>query len=101
MLKASAYLLGGREAVVNPACLSGDLATAAPEPQNLFDKVPARGQGVLSFRAEIKAFEIRLIKNALERNQGNWAATARELDMNRSNLHNLATRLGIRTKKNG
>lgn len=101
VLKASAYLLGGREAVVTPACLSGDLATAAPEPQNLLNKVPAQGQGILSYRAEIKAFEIQLIQNALERNQGNWAATARELDMNRSNLHNLATRLGIRTKKNG
>ena len=101
VLKASAYLLGGREAVVTPACLSGDLAAVAPEPQNLLDKTPAQGQGVLSYRAEVKAFEINLIQNALERNQGNWAAAARELDMNRSNLHNLATRLGIRTKKNG
>ena len=100
VLKASAYLLGGREAVVTPACLSGDLAAVAPEPQNLLDKTPAQSQGGLSYRAEVKAFEIKLIQNTLERNQGNWAAAARELDMNRSNLHNLATRLGIRTKKN-
>jgi anaerobic nitric oxide reductase transcription regulator len=100
VLKASAYLLGGREAVVTPACLSGDLAAAVPDPHNHIHKTLPPGQGALSYRAEVKAFEIRLIQNALERNQGNWAAAARELDMDRSNLHNLATRLGIRIKKN-
>ena len=101
VLKASAYQPGGREAIVIPACLSGDLVAAGPESQNVHDKTPAQGQGTLSYRAEVKAFEIRLIQDALERNQGNWAAAARELDMNRSNLHNLATRLGIRSKKSG
>jgi anaerobic nitric oxide reductase transcription regulator len=101
VLKASAYQPGGREAIVIPACLSGDLVAARPESQNVHDKTPAQGQGTLSYRAEVKAFEIRLIQDVLERNQGNWAAAARELDMNRSNLHNLATRLGIRSKKSG
>ena len=99
VLKASAYLLGGREAVVTPACLSGDLAAEVSEHQNVFDNAANQGQGNLSYRAEVRAFEIRLIQNALEKHQGNWSAAARELDMNRSNLHNLATRLGIRLRK--
>jgi len=47
----------------------------------------------------VDAFEARFIQQALEEHRGNWAAAARELDMNRSDLHNLATRLGIRHKK--
>jgi len=99
VLKASANQPSGREVVVTPAFLSGDLNVSTPEQKGVFETLPLPGQSALSFRAETKAFETRLIQNALERNHGNWAATARELDMNRSNLHNLATRLGIRTKK--
>jgi anaerobic nitric oxide reductase transcription regulator len=32
----------------------------------------------------------------LKRNDGSWAAAARELGMHRSNLHHLAERLGLR-----
>ena len=53
----------------------------------------------LSFRDAVSKYQVKLIQSALKRNDGNWAAAARDLEMNRSNLHNLATRLGIRTKK--
>jgi anaerobic nitric oxide reductase transcription regulator len=49
-------------------------------------------------RDAVKEFQRNRIAEALENNRGNWAAAARELGMNRSNLHNLATRLGIRKK---
>ena len=43
------------------------------------------------------AFERTLIEDSLRKHQGNWAATARELKMDRANLARLAQRLGIRT----
>jgi anaerobic nitric oxide reductase transcription regulator len=50
------------------------------------------------FRDRVDAFERRLITEAIERNGGNWAAAARALGMHRSNLHHLATRLGMRER---
>ncbi|AAO08229.1 TPA: nitric oxide reductase transcriptional regulator NorR [Vibrio vulnificus] len=42
------------------------------------------------------AFQKKLILRALESNQGNWAATARQLELDSGNLHRLAKRLGIK-----
>ncbi|HDZ3713119.1 TPA: nitric oxide reductase transcriptional regulator NorR [Vibrio vulnificus] len=42
------------------------------------------------------AFQKQLILRALESNQGNWAATARQLELDSGNLHRLAKRLGIK-----
>jgi len=44
----------------------------------------------------IQAYQRREILAAVERHAGNWAAAARELGLHRSNLHHLATRLGLR-----
>ena len=99
VLKASAHRLGDKEIVVTPAFLSGDLDVSTRAQPSVADTNPLPRPPILSFRAEVKAFETRLIQIALENNQGNWAAAARALDMDRSNLHNLATRLGIRSKK--
>ena len=98
VLKASANQRVG-EVIVTPDFLSGDLNMPVPAaPISCQSSSPQRSSR-RSFRAEVKAFEIQLIEQALASHQGNWAAAARELDMNRSNLHNLATRLGIRHKK--
>nr|WP_321467701.1 nitric oxide reductase transcriptional regulator NorR [uncultured Desulfobulbus sp.] len=98
VLKASANKLVG-DVIVTPDFVSGDLnMPASASPISFQSSSPQRPSG-RSFRAEVKAFEIQLIEQALASHQGNWAAAARELDMNRSNLHNLATRLGIRHKK--
>lgn len=99
VLKASAHQRAG-EVIVTPECISADLNMPASIPQDIAGNRSSQGQGLGSFRAEVKAFEARLIRQALEKHQGNWAAAARQLDMNRSNLHNLATRLGIRHRKN-
>jgi hypothetical protein len=37
-----------------------------------------------------------MIRQALKRNNGNWSAAARDLNMHRSNLHDLAKRLGLK-----
>ncbi len=41
-------------------------------------------------------FQKAMIIKALEQNQGNWAATARQLELDNGNLHRLAKRLGIK-----
>jgi anaerobic nitric oxide reductase transcription regulator len=50
--------------------------------------------GPLSERVD--AYKRNAILAALEDNDGNWAAAARDLGMHRSNLHHLAKRLGLR-----
>ena len=56
---------------------------------------PAPGeQGPLAERVE--RFERQTILEAVARNQGNWAAAARELGLHRSNLHHRARRLGLK-----
>jgi anaerobic nitric oxide reductase transcription regulator len=44
----------------------------------------------------VVAFKRGQIQASLDRNDGHWAAAARELGLHRSNLHNLARRLGMR-----
>jgi len=101
VLKASAGSAESPQIVVTPIFLSGDLqqeAGAKPERSPKHD--PGYRAQRISLRAKVKAYERRLIQEALDRNSGNWAAAARDLDMNRSNLHNLATRIGLRDKAN-
>jgi len=50
--------------------------------------------GPLSDRVD--AYKRTAVLTALEANDGNWAAAARDLGMHRSNLHHLAKRLGLR-----
>lgn len=42
-------------------------------------------------------FQTRLITTALDNNQQNWAAAARELQIDSGNLHRLAKRLGLKS----
>jgi anaerobic nitric oxide reductase transcription regulator len=44
----------------------------------------------------VDAYKREAILSALDDNDGNWAAAARDLGMHRSNLHHLARRLGLR-----
>jgi len=52
----------------------------------------------LNLQEAVQKFKKQLIQRALTKNDGNWAATAKELGMHRSNLHHLAARLGLREK---
>jgi anaerobic nitric oxide reductase transcription regulator len=62
-----------------------------------------RARTGLHLRAQVEEFERRVIVSCVERQDGNWAAAARDLGMHRSNLHQLARRLGLleRTAKSG
>ncbi|WP_163338819.1 nitric oxide reductase transcriptional regulator NorR [Desulfopila sp. IMCC35008] len=97
VLKVSRHLDGNTILQIRPEHLAGDLGSAMyVQP---VQEVSGRISEKISFRDEVKRFQINLIQTALEKRNGNWAAAARDLDMNRSNLHNLATRLGIRQRR--
>lgn len=56
--------------------------------------VPELGAGGL--RQALDTYQRQLIQACLDQHQGNWAATARVLELDRANLSRLARRLGIR-----
>jgi anaerobic nitric oxide reductase transcription regulator len=96
VLKASAGLPRGRPVMIRPSHLGSDLSAdnSAPPPQAR-QSATQFSKG-FSLQAETRNFQRRTIRLALEKNNGNWAAAARDLGMHRSNLHHLATRLGLR-----
>ena len=100
VLKASSGASTHEGVIIHPKHLAGDFdddpMTANSTPDNMHF-LPS--SGTVSLREEVKLFQIRLIQSALAKNNGNWAAAARDLEMDRSNLHNLATRLGMRNTK--
>lgn len=52
---------------------------------------------VEGLRHATDAFQRQLIQEALDRQHGNWSAAARMLELDPSNLHKLARRLGVNT----
>jgi anaerobic nitric oxide reductase transcription regulator len=86
----------GRTILIAPEHL--DLQSAPPTaPGGLprDDNPESEGQA-LSLAQRMDTFRRRTILDAVERHGGNWASAARELGLHRSNLHQLAARLGLR-----
>ena len=99
ILKASAESHPGGQVIVNPMHLGDDLS-ATQQPARLdFQPLPSPLPSGYTLREATKNFQIQVIQRILDAKNGNWAATARELGMHRSNLHNLAARLQIRKKR--
>lgn len=98
LLKASAVQSHGETIILEPSHLTADLGVAAYTSSPVATAMVQTTSPTRSLREEVQAFQVELINNALKRHDRNWAAAARELGMNRSNLHNLATRLGIRKR---
>jgi anaerobic nitric oxide reductase transcription regulator len=97
VLKASFDSPKDAPVVIFPAHLGDDLSATdrpysppIPQKETVFTKE-------FSFNDEVKAFKVRLIRQAIDKNNGNWAAAARDLNMHRSNLHNLAKRVGLKS----
>ena len=67
----------------------GPVAAHSPGPAEM----PPPGQ--LPLREAVDAFQRRLIEDALTRHDGNRAAAARELGLERGNFHRLMKRLGV------
>jgi anaerobic nitric oxide reductase transcription regulator len=84
-----------------------ELVTIRPEHLDLGREVrgsrpPASSEapGTAPLRERVLAFQRRAVLEALERHDG-WADAARELGMDRSNLFNLAKRLGVARARDG
>lgn len=99
VLKATADTSDNEMIVIQLEHLAGDLDPFETTFSPRTTRIPTKSGRTISLREEVLSLQKRLIQNALEGNNGNWSAAARSLTMNRSNLHNLATRLGLRTKK--
>ena len=77
--------------LVKAVHLGADFHAEAPLP------APTSGDSErdIPLRDAVDDFQRELIDQAVRRQQGNWAAAARDLGMHRSNLHRLAGRLGL------
>jgi anaerobic nitric oxide reductase transcription regulator len=98
ILKASSELPRGNPIIVKPIHLGADLIALHPNKRVSSPDSDATRLKELNFKEAVEQFKKRLIQRALIKNDGNWAAAARDLGMHRSNLHHLAFRLGLREK---
>lgn len=96
VLKASAALPRGEQIIVDIGHMGSDLASLRPDNTPVIERTGRVSSKLLSLRQETLNFQRRIIQQALAASDGNWAAAARALGMHRSNLHNLAKRLGLR-----
>lgn len=101
VLRASGRVARGNLILVLAGDLGSEFLPDASAPRStkasrhaLADAAPSAPPRPL--RAAVEDFQRRLIRDALDRNDGVWAAAARDLGMHRSNLHHLAGRLGLR-----
>ncbi len=97
VLQASSRVRRGDTVTLRAADLSGSLVQ--PHVGNPVETEAAPGTGAgprLTLRESVEDHQRSRITRAVERNQGNWSAAARELGLHRSNLHHLGRRLGLR-----
>jgi anaerobic nitric oxide reductase transcription regulator len=92
VLRAAAGREPGTATTVEPSHLDiGAMAPATPQ-----EPPESAESETVPLSERVRAYQRRLVREALERHGGSWAAAARELGMHRSNLHHLARRLGRR-----
>ncbi len=70
--------------------------TGSPPPVGAVSQAASPVIAGLGLRAATDLFQRQLIEQTLTAHQGNWAATARALDLDGGNLHRLARRLGLK-----
>jgi len=95
-LKAAAHVERGQPVIIRPEHLGPDFTREPTPGQSPTPTGPLPLNSDLPLKEAIVEYKRHLIESALAANQGNWAAAARALGMHRSNLHHLATRLGLR-----
>ena len=95
ILKASSQTAAGEQIIIHPVHLGSDLGAGISSIETPFDVSKTLQFEGLGLTEAVKLFKKEMIVDALEKNHGNWAATARDLGMHRSNLHNLAKRLNL------
>jgi anaerobic nitric oxide reductase transcription regulator len=96
VLKASIEYPRGEPVIVEPVHLGRDISTDANPSQPSISETALALPAGRSLREAVDEFQRNLITRAVAERNGNWSAAARDLNMHRSNLHNLAARLGLR-----
>ncbi|MDM5091506.1 nitric oxide reductase transcriptional regulator NorR [Aeromonas bestiarum] len=71
-------------------------ATGAPSSSRTPVEQAVQPMAGMGLRTATDAFQLQLIEQTLAAQQGNWAATARALELDSGNLHRLARRLGLK-----
>jgi len=94
-LKAAARTPRGKPVLLEPEHLGLEFAGQSSAADSVPADVAPAALG-LPFRDIVQEYERSLIRRALDAEQGNWAAAARRLGLDRGNLHHLAKRLGLR-----
>jgi len=95
ILKASAEVQKGRQIEIRPEHLGSEFVKDIISELSLDRDAESPTQTGISLREATKNYQKSFIRQAIKNNDGNWAAAARDLDMHRSNLHNLAKRLDL------
>lgn len=96
VLKASSTSPKGDVVILDQDHLGSDFRTIRTSAPALpIDEDPVSSSAI-SLNDAVRHFKIQMIRQAIDRNRGNWSAAARDLGMHRSNLHNLMKRLGMR-----
>jgi anaerobic nitric oxide reductase transcription regulator len=80
---------------IEPALLDLD-SSALPPAQPASAAGAASPAAAASLRETVEASQRQAIRQALDAHGGNWAQAARQLDIDASNLHKLAQRLGMK-----
>ncbi|EHK8983154.1 nitric oxide reductase transcriptional regulator NorR [Vibrio vulnificus] len=100
VIKRAAVLAKARTPQMDIELISQDFDIKTPTSPMMPTVATSQAQHEIHIDIGLKqatdAFQKQLILRALESNQGNWAATARQLELDSSNLHRLAKRLGIK-----
>lgn len=91
---------------LEPRWLDIDVVPGAPAQESLLRELPAtateHGLPVqLSLKQALQQFQCQQIEAAFKQSGGSWSKAARLLDIDSSNLHKLATKLGMKTLLKG
>ncbi len=86
---------GSRQAILTlePEQLDLSMAALPSDPVPVAQTLP---EAVMPLRLATDACQRQLVRLALEQTEGNWARAARMLEIDASNLHKLARRLGVK-----
>ena len=96
-LRAGAGVPRGEPVVLTAALLGPEFGAHAEGDAPPPAATSAGAAPALTLRAAMEAYQRELVRRAVARAGGNWAAAARELGLHRGNLHRLAQRLGLGT----
>ena len=104
VLRAQALAADGARRILSVDARALDLALSPtaevlPEPMQVAAgsaSATADDGAGMGLKQALDAFQRTHISAVLQRHRGNWAACARELEVDRANLHRLARRLGLK-----